>query len=160
MGSTLDLLRRLTEAKVDYVLVGGMAAIAHGASTVTEDADICINFDLATLTAAFKALEPLHPRQRMNPAKPPLGTDPAPFVGYKNLYLLTDDGVLDLLGEVVAVGGYERVAARAVELDLGAFRCRVMGLDDLIECKRALGRPKDVRAAAELDRVRARVQPK
>jgi phage protein U len=37
MGSTLDLLRKLSARNVEYILVEGMAAIAHGASTVTED---------------------------------------------------------------------------------------------------------------------------
>jgi predicted nucleotidyltransferase len=50
MASTLDLLRRLVEHGVEFVLVGGMAAAAHGASIVTEDVDICIRFDLETLT--------------------------------------------------------------------------------------------------------------
>ena len=44
MASTLDLLRRLVEHGVEFVLVGGMAAAAHGASIVTEDVDICIRF--------------------------------------------------------------------------------------------------------------------
>lgn len=155
MASTLELLRRLSAEKVEFVLIGGMAAIAHGASTVTEDADVCIRFDLHTLRGVFRALEGLNPRQRMHPARLPLGGSPEAFVGTRNLYVVTDEGVLDLLGEVVAVGNYEAVRARAVDFDLGGFTCKVLGLEALIECKRALGRPKDHQVARELERVLA-----
>ena len=158
MASTLELLRRLSAENVDYVLVGGMAAIAHGSSTVTEDVDVCIRFDLPTLSGLFRALDGTHPRERMNPARPPLGT-PEQFVGYRNLYLVTDEGVLDLLGEILTSGDFEAVANHAIEMDLGGFRCRVLGLDDLIRCKRALGRPKDLNAADELERVRQKLNP-
>ena len=67
---------------------------------------------------------------------------------------LADEGQLDLLGEVTGVGAYEAVAAGAIELDLGVFRCKVMGIDDLIRAKRALARPKDLRTALELEATR------
>jgi hypothetical protein len=57
MGSTLDLLRRLVEQRVDFVLVGGMAATAHGSSVVTEDVDVCTRFQLENLERLLKALE-------------------------------------------------------------------------------------------------------
>ena len=133
MASTLELLRRLSTEKVEFVLVGGMAAIAHGSATVTEDVDLCIRFDLPTLTGVLRALAGTNPRERMNPLKPPVG-EPARYVGYRNLYLVTDDGVLDLLSEILAVGDYPAVVANAVEMDLGGFSCRVIGLEDLIAC--------------------------
>ena len=157
MASTLELLRRLSAEKVEFVLVGGMAAIAHGSATVTEDVDLCIRFDVPTLTGVLRALAGTNPRERMNPLKPSV-KDPARYVGYRNLYLVTDEGVLDLLSEILTVGAYDSVAANAVEMDLGGFPCRVIGLEDLIRCKRALGRPKDLNAAAELDVVKRRIQ--
>lgn len=160
MASTLELLRKLSAQNVDYILVGGMAAIAHGASTVTEDVDICIKFDLATMERLLRALQDEHPRQRMNPARPPLGDDPKAYIDFKNLYLITDDGVLDLLGEIAAIGDFDKISPHTVEMDLGGFRCRVIGLEDLIACKRAIGRPKDVRVADELELVRSRVEKK
>ncbi len=156
MASTLDLLRRLSAEKVEYVLVGGMAAIAHGSSTVTEDVDVCIRFDLETLPSLFRALDGTHPRERMNAARPPLGP-PEQFVRYPNLCLVIDQGVLDLLSQVLAVGDFDAVAASAIEMDLGGFQTRVLGLADLIRCKRALGRPKDLNAANELEKVQQKV---
>jgi hypothetical protein len=91
----------------------------------------------------------------MNPARPPLGDDPRAFVGNRNLYLTTDEGVLDLLGELIAVGTFDQVRASAVVVDLGGFTCHVLGLQALIDCKKALGRPKDQQVARELELVRA-----
>lgn len=158
MASTLGLLRRLVTEKVDFVLVGGMAAIAHGSASVTEDVDVCIRFDEATMRGLFRALEGTNPRERMSPARPPLGSDPLRFVGNRNLYVTTDEGVLDLLGEISGLGSYERVAAKSVKLQLADFAVSVVGLEDLLTSKRTLGRPKDLRVARELELVLARLR--
>lgn len=158
MASTLGLLRRLVTEKVEFVLVGGMAAIAHGSASVTEDVDVCIQFDEATMRAVFRALDGTNPRERMNPARPPLGGDPLRFVGYRNLYVTTDEGVIDFLGEITGVGNYARLAASAVTLQLADFAVRVVGLQDLITSKRTLARPKDQRVARELELVLARLK--
>lgn len=157
MASTLELLRRLSAEGAQFVLVGGMAAVAHGSPTVTEDADVCVRFDLDTLQRLARALAGLNPKERMSPQKTPFAGLLERYVGYKNLYLTTDAGVLDLLGEVLAVGDYEACATRAVTMDLGDFTCRVLALDDLIACKRALARPKDLRVVQELQLVKQRL---
>lgn len=151
MATTLDLLRRLVENGVEFVLVGGMAAVAHGSSIVTEDVDVCIRFDLPTLTRLLDALRGSHPKQRMQPQRTPLSDDPASYVGWRNLYVVTDEGQLDLLGEVTGIGELDELLPGSQEIDLGAFRCRVMGVDDLIKAKRLLGRPKDLRVVEELE---------
>lgn len=158
MASTLGLLRRLVAEKVEFVLVGGMAAIAHGSASVTEDVDVCIRFDEPTMRGVFRALEGTHPRERMNPTRPALGEDPLRFVGNRNLYVTTDEGIIDFLGEITGVGNFEPVARNAVELQLADFAVRVVGLEDLITSKRTLARPKDQRVARELELVLARLK--
>lgn len=158
MASTLGLLRRLVAEKVEFILVGGLAAIAHGSASVTEDVDVCIRFDEPTLTGIFRALEGTNPRERMNPARPPLGVDPSRFVGNRNLYVTTDEGVIDFLGELTGLGAFEQVAAKAVTLLLADFEVRVVGLEDLIRSKRTLARPKDLRVARELELVLQRTK--
>jgi hypothetical protein len=133
-----------------------MAAAAHGSAMVTEDVDVCIRFDLETLTRILAALRDSHPRHRMRPDRPIVSESPESLVGWRNLYLATDAGQLDLVSDVTGVGSYEAVAAHAEELDLGTFRCKVMGVDDLIRAKRTLGRPKDIRVALELEAIRRR----
>ncbi len=156
MASTLALLRRLTTAKVDFVLVGGLAAIAHGSAVVTEDVDVVVRFDELTLRRLFEALSGTNPRERMSPQRPALGDDPLKYVRSRTLDVTTDEGVLDLLGEITGVGGFERVAANAVTVSLDGQTVRVMRLEDLIASKRAMGRPKDLRVAVELEAVLSR----
>lgn len=158
MASTLGLLRRLVVEKVEFVLVGGLAAIAHGSSAVTEDVDVCIRFDEATVRGVLRALDGTNPRERMNPSRPPLGADPMRFVGYRNLYVTTDEGMIDFLGELTGLGGYERAAANAQLLEVAGFPVRVLGIADLIASKRAVARPKDLRVARELELVLERVK--
>ena len=56
MVSTLELLRRLAAENAEFILVGGMACIAHGGSVVTEDVDVCIPFTLPNLERVLRAL--------------------------------------------------------------------------------------------------------
>lgn len=157
MASTLDLLKRLTDHRVDFVLVGGMAAALHGSALVTEDVDVCTHFSRDNVERILAALQGLNPRQRMVSGRPALATDASSYTGWRNLYVTTDLGQLDFLGQITGVGDYAAVSRGAIEVDLGGFRCRVMGLDDLIQAKRALGRPKDLRSAEELEAVRSRL---
>jgi hypothetical protein len=151
MASILDLLRRLVDAHACFVLVGGMAGAAHGSSIVTEDVDVCVPFDEENIGRVLDALRGLNPKMRMRPDRPPVPDDVSQLRGLRNLYVVCDAGQIDLLGEITGVGGYDLVMRGAITLDLGGFECRVMGLEDLIRSKRALGRPKDLRAAAELE---------
>lgn len=158
MGSTLTLLRRLQTEKVEFVVVGGFAAIAHGSAAATVDVDVCVRFDLPTMQGVFRALAGTNPKQRMSPARHPLGDDPARFVGYRNLYVVCDDGVIDFLGSVTGVGDYAALTLHAVSLELDGTAFQVMGLDDLIASKTAMGRPKDQRVVRELELVRERAK--
>lgn len=124
---------------------------------MTEDVDVCIRFDEQTLSKALAALRGTNPRERMSAARPELSDDAARYVGYRNLCVTTDEGIIDFLGEVIAVGGLDALQRSAVTLGLGGFQCRVISLRSLIDCKRALGRPKDLRVATELEAVLAHV---
>ncbi len=157
MASTLELLRRLVREKVEFVLVGGMAAIAHGSASVTEDVDVCVRFDAETVGGLSRALGDVHPIQRMSAQRAPV-VDWSGFVGSRNLYLATDLGVLDLLGELTGLGGWERVVTNAVKLTLlPDLEVKVIGFADLIASKRAVARPKDLRVARELELVLERL---
>jgi hypothetical protein len=65
--------------------------------------------------------------------------------------LVTTLGDLDLLGQITAGGGYEDLLPHSVELELFGRRCRCIELAELIRVKRAVGRPKDFEALAELE---------
>ncbi|HEY8378640.1 MAG TPA: hypothetical protein VIK91_19235 [Nannocystis sp.] len=153
-----QLLLRLLEARVDFVVVGGIAAALHGSEQLTKDLDILVMFTVENMTHLMAALRPLRPR---NSARPDLGeiqADPAELARYRNLYLVTDLGRLDVLGELPPLGGYAEVAAAADRVELFGATCKVISLDHLITVKEAVGRPKDLLVAAELRAIRDRLR--
>ena len=160
MASTLDLLKRLNEHDVEYVLVGGVAAVVHGSQLVTGDVDICAPLDELNLAKIIAALAGLHPKYRMAPDRRPLPSDPGQLAGFKNLYLETDLGQLDILSEITGVGAYAEVVLHTISLDLGGAMCRVLDLDALIRSKKAMGRPRDRQAVIELEAICQRLKPR
>ena len=142
MQNLSELVRRLIAAEVEFVLVGGFAAAAHGVTLVTRDVDICCRFTEANLMRIQKAFADLHPVQRSRPDLP-LDLTPEQCASFKNLYLRTDLGVVDCLGEILGVGGFDEVAKHSVEVELPPGNCRVLDLDALIGAKEAMDRDHD-----------------
>lgn len=68
-----------------------------------------------------------------------------------NYYLRTSNGVLDIIQEVRPVGSFERIKAGAITVSLFGYSCKVISLDDLIEVKKSMSRPKDRAALVELE---------
>ncbi len=98
MQNLSELTRRLVEAQVEFVLIGGFAAVAHGVTLVTRDLDICCRFSEANLMRIQQAFANLHPVHRSRPDRP-LALTPGQCAGLENLYLKTDLGIVDCLGE-------------------------------------------------------------
>ena len=157
MASTLDLLEQLNRHAVEYVLVGGVAAVVHGSQLVTGDVDICAPLDATNLVKIVAALSDRQAKFRMTPDRRPLPMEAEKLLGFKNLYLETDLGQLDILSEISGVGDYSVVAMHTVTMDLGGATCRILDLDTLIQSKKALGRPRDLQAVIELEAIRLRM---
>jgi hypothetical protein len=142
MQNLSELMRRLIAAQVEFVLVGGFAALAHGVMRSTRDVDICCRFSEANLMRiqrAFADLNPVHrPRTDI-----PLQLTPELCASLKNLYLKTDLGIVDCLGEVLGVGNFDEVAKHSIELELPSGKCRVIDIDTLIIAKEAMDRDHD-----------------
>jgi hypothetical protein len=152
-----ELTRRLVEAQLEFVLIGGFAAVAHGATLVTRDVDICCRFNEVNLRRIQKALGDLHPVHRSRPDLP-LDLTPEQCSGLKNLYLKTDLGVVDCLGEVLAVGNFDAVLKQSVEVELPFGRCRILNLDGLIRAKEAMDRDHDRITVRQLREIKKRHQ--
>jgi len=150
-----ELLGRLASEHVDFVLIGGLALIAQGASRATVDVDICYDRASANLERLTRALGPLHPRLRGAPPELPFFFDARTLRSGLNFTLVTDFGEIDLLGEVTGIGGFTEASRDAVELTLYGHTIRVMNLDQLERAKRAAGRAKDLLDLAEIARLRA-----
>lgn len=139
------------ENEIDFVLIGGFAGVVHGSTQVTRDLDICALITPAQVEKLRVALKDLHPRHRMNPNfKPSFLTEPKDLTNLRNIYLETDLGVLDIISDVTAVGGFDQVKTNSVEIDLLGHKCKVISVDALIRAKEKMGRPKDRLVVAEL----------
>ena len=144
------LLNRLIGEKVDFVLIGGFAAVAHGSSMLTQDIDVCCRFSVRNLEKICRAVADLHPVHRMSPNRRPFLQSDKNLVTYKNLYLDTDAGQLDCLSAVTGIGTYDDVEQLSIRISLPAGNCRILSLEGVIQSKSALNRPKDAISVAEL----------
>lgn len=156
MTDFVRLLARLSECQVAFVLVGGLAAAAHGCSLVTQDIDICVDLELGNLLRLQTALQDLHPVHRMTPRRLPFQHDPPTLVQFRNLYLDTDWGQLDCLGEVKGLGSFPEVLGRSEVIELHGQPCRILTLPALLQTKEALDRPRDAEAVRQLRAIQAR----
>lgn len=155
MNSLNNLLKVLLENEIDFVLIGGFAGVVHGSTQVTRDLDICALVTPEEVEKLRLALKDLHPRHRMNPNfKPSFLTEPKDLTNLQNIYLETDLGVLDIIGQVTDVGNFEQVKKNSVEIDLFGRKCRVISVDALIRAKEKMGRDKDKLVVAELKALR------
>ena len=152
------LLSRLIAADVEFVVVGGVAAFMHGSDQLTRDLDILAAFTPENMARLLTALRDLHP---YNSARPDLGelhASPEELARYRNLYLGTDLGRLDVLGEIPPLSGYPEVATQAIEVSLQGAPFKLIALDHLITIKETIGRPRDLVAVAELKAIRERLR--
>lgn len=145
------LFRVLAEAQVEVILIGGVAAVTHGAARATFDLDFVYSRNPANIARLVEALRPLSPYLRGAPPGLPFTFDLATVVRGLNFTLSTTAGDLDLLGEVVGGGTYENLLPHSDEVEVFGVRCRRVDLPTLIRLKRAAGRPKDLEALAELE---------
>lgn len=145
------LLRTLADAGVEFIVVGGLASVAHGSSRLTQDVDVVYARNKDNLDRLTRTLAPLHPYLRGAPRGLPFVFDTATLQAGLNFTLETDAGDIDLLGEIVGGGGYSELLPHSIELEMFQCRVRCLGLKKLIEVKRAAGRPKDLEALAELE---------
>jgi hypothetical protein len=158
VASLSQLLQRLCDAEIDFVVVGGFAALLHGSTLVTRDLDICAVLSRAQVASLREVLRDLNPRHRLTSQKLSFLDTPDPEVDVQNLYLETEFGTVDLLSSILGVGDFERVRAGSVEIEVFGRRCRVISLEDLIQAKEALSRDKDVLAAKELRAIREKLK--
>jgi hypothetical protein len=147
-------LTALAQARVRFVIVGGLAVTIHGSSYVTFDLDFCYARDRENLSRLAQALGPFRPRLRGAPTGLPFRFDEDTLRNGLNFTLTTDVGDIDLLGDVVGVGDYGAALAASGRVELFGATFDVLTLDALIASKRAAGRPKDLLVLPELEALR------
>ena len=149
-----QLLQRLADSGLDFVIVGGYAAVTHGSSLVTRDLDICMTLSDEIVEKLRAVLAQWNPKHRMTPQQ--LSFLEFPKSGpVQNLYLRTDAGVIDILSSVLGVGDFATLKMNAEDFEINGRVYHVISLDDLIVAKEAMGREKDLLAAKELRAIAA-----
>lgn len=153
MQNLQALLRFLIHSPIDFVLVGGFAAVLHGSNQVTRDIDICIVYTPERINDLRELLRPLNPRHRMDELKTSFLEFPQDLSRKQDFHLSTDLGLLDVISEVEGVGGYYDLIEKSEEIELYGGKCRIMGVEDLIKAKKALGRHRDLVVVEELEAI-------
>jgi hypothetical protein len=146
------ILAALERHGVRYVLIGGLAANAHGVRRTTRDVDVIVERtreNLARLADAARALEVGSPvvDSRMRELDP---LDPADLARAANVSLDTRNGELDVMNEAKGAPAFDLLAGRAVVVEVFGTCVPVASLDDLIALKDAAGRDVDLRDIADL----------
>jgi Nucleotidyl transferase AbiEii toxin, Type IV TA system len=147
------LLRRLVDGGVDFVVVGGIAAVAHGSATFTQDLDIAYAPAQENLDRLGRVLVDLGARLRGVTDDVPFLPDGRTLTRTRVLILETPIGPVDLLARPDGAPEYGLLRERASREVIGGVEVQVASLDDLIAMKKAAGRPKDLVAVEELEAI-------
>lgn len=138
------LLRALAGEDVEFMIVGGVCAVIHGAPVSTFDLDIVPERSDQNVSRLMKALAGIGAVHR-DLAGRAIGPDASRLSGRGHNLFMTSSGPLDILGTIGRGRDYASLKARSRDIELGAgLVVRVLDLEALIEIKRELAREKDL----------------
>lgn len=138
----LDILRALGRHRVDFILVGGVAAVLEGAPVSTFDLDIVPAPKPDNRERLLAALRELNARY-LDPAGRHILPDAAKLATLRMHQLVTDAGPLDVLTTIGNGLTYTDLDRRTRDYELEGQRVRCLNLDAIIESKEQAGREKD-----------------
>ena len=148
------ICRGLNDAKVRYVVVGGIAANVHGSPRFTSDVGICYDPAPDNREKLAGVLAGWHAYMRGVEPGLPFYMDARMLRDVPVLTLMTDVGDLDVMDRIAGVGDYAKVEATSVETVVSGTPVRAISLDALIAAKKAAGRRKDLESLLELEALR------
>jgi hypothetical protein len=151
------LFTALADRDVEYVTIGGIAIQAHGGQRLTQDLDVAIAASTENLARLADALLDLDARILGPDGQRSQSTPTAPLLASSDQWhLITDHGQLDVITLPAHLGTFAELRARAHQVPLGELSIPIADREDLLEMKRAAGRPQDladVRLLESLDDV-------
>jgi Nucleotidyl transferase AbiEii toxin, Type IV TA system len=146
------ILATLMQHGVDFVVIGGLAAIAHGSRRMTRRIDVVpkpADDNLARLEAALGELGAVQLLANAD-ERPIEAAEIAVAALGPALRTRSPAGRLDIVGAPAGAAPYARLRERSIAAKIGGAEVRIAGLDDLIAMKRASGRPRDLEDIADL----------
>jgi predicted nucleotidyltransferase len=150
-----EMVEALSSKGIRFVVLGGVAAIAHGSAYNTNDLDVCYDTADDNVAKLIDVLKPWEPYPRGWDPSLPWYFDARTFKTTPLLTLRTREGDLDLLDNVAGVGDYHACLAASDVVRLGERQIRVLNLESLIKAKKAAGRKKDRERLIELEALQA-----
>lgn len=137
-----ELLAALVEAEIDFIIVGGVAAVLEGAPVSTFDLDVVYSLDEDNVARLATALEELEARY-VDPAGRTIRPDADRLRSGGHHLLRTRFGRLDALGSIGSEQGYDDLIAVSRIRTLRGMKLRVLSLEAVIATKEVAARPKD-----------------
>lgn len=139
-GPLLDALDR---KEVDFVVIGGVAGLAHGSAYPTYDLDIAYARGRRNLERLAGALRDIGVRLRDAPEDLPFQIEARTLEAGMNFTFVTDFGGFDILGQIDGIRDYDELRSQAEIHEVGGIPVRVASLDHLIGMKRRIDRLRD-----------------
>jgi hypothetical protein len=140
-----ELFTALAHRDVEYVTIGGIAIQAHGGQRLTQDLDVAIAASTENLARLADALLDLDARILGPEGQRSASTPTAPLLASSDQWhLITDHGALDVITLPAHLGTFAEMRARAHEVPLGELSIPIAHREDLLNMKRAAGRPQDL----------------
>lgn len=139
----LELLRLLAHQEIDFIVVGGVAAILEGVPITTLDLYILYDREPQNLKRLLTALQAVHARYR-DPAGRHIEPTIERLATLRQNLLQTDLGPLDVLSEIGAHSTYQNLLPYTRVREVADLQIRVLELAQVIETKEQAGRDKDL----------------
>ncbi|HSK50361.1 MAG TPA: nucleotidyltransferase [Solirubrobacterales bacterium] len=150
-----ELLRRLIEAEVEFVLIGGLALAARGVVRGTKDVDVVVATEGENLKRIAEVTVAAGGHVQQGEAL--LGSAfsiAAAIAGGEQVAIETDLGRLDIVQGLEGVPSYEELRSRATEAEVFGVTVAVCATEDLRAMKEAAGRTRDIADLEDLDAIR------
>lgn len=144
----VELLGVLVRHEVEFVVVGGVAAVINGAPITTSDLDILHRRTPENVRRLVAAVTEIDATFRTDSRK--IRPNESHLLGPGHVLLQTTLGVLDSLGTIETNTTYEDVLVDTFVTEVAGLSIRALTLERLIKVKEQAGRPKDLRMLPEL----------
>ena len=128
------LIEGLTSAGVEFIIVGGLAAVVQGAPVTTMDVDIVHKQSDENIARLFKFLQSVETVYR-RPDDKLIEPDKNDFTGKGHVLLDTRLGPLDVLSVIEEGNGYEELLSHTAEVEFKGRLVRVLSLEKMIDLK-------------------------